>query len=91
METKWQGSREMDKSSVELLIDPKEVMRENLKFLREYARRLLLEEDDSLSPIEDFKEVLMAEFLALGKSLKLTERDMTVLLFRGLLDRPWSW
>jgi hypothetical protein len=81
----------MDNSGVELLIDPKEVMRENLKFLREYARRLLLEEDDSLSPIEDFKEALMAEFLALGKSLKLTERDMTVLLFRGLLDQPLYW
>ena len=81
----------MDNSSVELLTDHREVIRENLKFLREYARRLLVEEDDSLSPMEDFKEALMSEFLALGKALKLTERDMMVLLFRGVLDRCLSW
>lgn len=81
----------MDNSSVELLTDPNEVIRENLKFLREYARRLLVEEDDSLSPMEDFKEALMSEFLALGKAVKLTERDMMVLLFRGVLDPRLFW
>jgi hypothetical protein len=74
----------------ELLADPREVIRENLKFLREYARRLLLEEDDALVAIEDFKDALMQEFLAVGQSLQLTERDMMVLLFRGILDKC-SW
>ena len=77
----------METIKKELLADPKEVIRENLRFLREYARRLLMEEDDALVAIEDFKDVLMQEFLAVGKSLKLTERDMMVLLFRGILDK----
>ena len=81
----------MDNSRAEILTDPKGVMRENLKFLREYARRLLVEEDDSLIPIEDFKDALMIEFLALGQAVKLTERDMMVLLFRGVLDRRALW
>jgi hypothetical protein len=80
----------METIKEELLADPKEVIRENLKFLREYARRLLLEEDDGLTVIEDFKDVLMQEFLAVGKPLKLTERDMMLLLFRGILDKC-SW
>ena len=75
----------------ELLADPKEVIRDNLKFLREYARRLLVEEDDSLVSLEDFKNVLMEEFLIIGKSLRLTERDMAVLLFRGILDKCVFW
>jgi hypothetical protein len=85
-----QGSPQIGKIETikeELLADPKEVIREDLKFLREYARRLLLEEDDALVAIEDFKDILMQEFLAVGKSLKLTERDMMVLLFRGILDK----
>jgi hypothetical protein len=80
----------MESIKEELLTDPREVIRENLKFLREYASRLLLEEDDALVAIEDFKDVLMQEFLAVGGSLKLTERDMMVLLFRGILDKC-SW
>jgi hypothetical protein len=81
----------MESSRIESLADPKEVIRDNLKFLREYARRLLIEEDDSLVPIEDFKDVLMKEFLVIGDSLKLTERDMAVLLFRGILDKCVFW
>jgi hypothetical protein len=81
----------MESSRVESLADPKEVIRDNLKFLREYARRLLIEEDDSLVSLEDFKNVLMEEFLVIGKSLRLTERDMTVLLFRGILDKCVFW
>jgi hypothetical protein len=81
----------METTRPEALTNPKEIMRENLKFLREYARRLLTEEDDSLSPMEDFKDILMKEFLAVGKSLKLTERDLMVLLFRGILDKCRLW
>ncbi|HZA24404.1 MAG TPA: hypothetical protein VFA32_17690 [Dehalococcoidia bacterium] len=81
----------MESSRIESLADPKEVIRDNLKFLREYARRLLVEEDDSLVPIEDFKDVLMKEFLVIGRALKLTERDMAVLMFRGILDKCVSW
>jgi hypothetical protein len=81
----------METTRIESLADPKEVIRDNLKFLREYAKRLLIEEDDSLVPMEDFKDVLMQEFLVIGRYLQLTERDMAVLLFRGILDRCVSW
>ncbi|MFQ6026572.1 MAG: hypothetical protein ACE5Q6_03540 [Dehalococcoidia bacterium] len=68
----------------EALENPREVMRENLEFLREYARRVIVEDDDTLTPIEDFKDALMGEYLAVGQSFQLTERDLVVLIFRGL-------
>ena len=68
----------------EALENPREVMKENLEFLREYARRVLVEDDDTLTPIEDFKDALMSEYLAVGQSFNLTERDLIVLIFRGL-------
>ncbi len=68
------------------LISPKEIMQENLVFLREYARLLLIEEDETLTPVEDFKDVLMQEFMAMGTYLKLTERDMMLLIFKDILS-----
>ena len=81
----------METSNAKTLTDPKEVVRENLKFLREYARRLLVEDDDSLVPIEDFKDILMQEYLSVGQDLGLTERDLMVLLFRDILDKSLFW
>ena len=69
------------------LIRPQEIMQENLVFLREYARLLLIEEDETLTPVEDFKDVLMQEFMAMGTYLKLTERDMMLLLFKDILSQ----
>ena len=69
------------------LIRPQEIMQENLVFLREYARLLLIEEDETLTPVEDFKDVLMQEFMTMGTYLKLTERDMMLLLFKDILSQ----
>ena len=77
----------MSTTEVSTLTSPKEVIKENLKFLREYAKRLLVEDDDSLVPIEDFKDILMKEYLAVGASMGLTERDLMVLIFKDLLDQ----
>lgn len=77
----------MTASRANPLTDPKDVILENLKFLREYARRLLVEDDDSLVPIEDFKDVLMTEYLTTGTTLGLTERDLMVLVFKNVLDQ----
>jgi hypothetical protein len=77
----------MEKSDTKNLTTPREILQENLVFLREYAKLLLLEEDESLTPIEDFKDVLMQEFLAMGTYLQLTERDMMVLVFKDILDQ----
>ena len=75
----------MEKSPGTNLISPQEIMQENLVFLREYARLLLIEEDETLTPVEDFKDVLMQEFLAMGTYLKLTERDM-MMIFKDILS-----
>ena len=77
----------MTAGSGNTLSDPKEVILQNLKFLGEYARRLLVEDDDSLVPIEDFKDVLMKEYLAVGDTLCLTERDLMMLVFKNILDQ----
>ncbi len=76
----------MEQSLGPNLISPKEIMQENLVFLREYARLLLIEEDEPLTPVEDFKDVLMQEFMAMGTYLKLTERDMMLLIFKDILS-----
>ena len=68
----------------EALNNPKEVMRENLEFLREYARRVLVDDDDTLTAIEDFKDALMGEYLSVGRDFQLTDRDLVVLIFRDL-------
>ena len=77
----------MPAGSGNTLSNPKEVILQNLKFLGEYARRLLVEDDDSLVPIEDFKDVLMKEYLAVGDTLCLTERDLMMLVFKNILDQ----
>ena len=77
----------MEQSPGTNLIRPQEIMQENLVFLREYARLLLIEEDETLTPVEDFKDVLMQEFMAMGTYLKLTERDMMLLLFKDILSQ----
>lgn len=76
----------MEKSPGTNLISPQEIMQENLVFLREYARLLLIEENETLTPVEDFKDVLMQEILAMGTYLKLTERDMMLLIFKDILS-----
>jgi hypothetical protein len=76
----------MEQSLGPNLISPQEIMQENLVFLREYARLLLIEEDETLTPVEDFKDVLMQEFMAMGTYLKLTERDMMLLIFKDILS-----
>ncbi len=76
----------MEQSTGSNLISPQEIMQENLVFLREYARLLLIEEDESLTPVEDFKDVLMQEFMAMGIYLKLTKRDMMLLIFKDILS-----
>lgn len=74
-------------SDIKNLSTHREILQENLVFLREYAKLLLVEEDESLTPIEDFKDVLMQEFLAMGTYLQLTERDMMMLVFKDILDQ----
>jgi hypothetical protein len=57
-------------------------MRQNLIFLREYAKRVIVDGDESVTALEDVKEALIEEVWRVGKSYQLTERDMTVLLYK---------
>ena len=77
----------MTAGSGNTMSDPKEAILENLKFLREYARHLLVEDDDSLVPIKDLKDALMKEYLAVGDTLGLTERDLMMLVLKNILDQ----
>ncbi len=67
--------------------DPKKAMRQNLAFLKEYANRVILEGDTSLSPLTDVKDALIRDFWNCGSAFNLTERDLVVLLYRGLLPQ----
>ena len=67
--------------------DPKHAMQQNLLFLREYAKKVILEGDESLTALEDVKEALIKEVWRVGESFQLTERDVAVLLYKGVLPQ----
>ena len=67
--------------------DLKHEMRQNLQFLREFARRAMVEGDTSLSALEDVKEAIVDEVWKAGAALGLTERDLVVLLYKGVLPQ----
>ena len=65
--------------------DPKKAMRQNLTFLREYAKRVIVDGDDSLTPLEDVKDALVQEIWKSGENFNLTKRDVVMLLYKGVL------
>ena len=65
--------------------DPRHEMHQNLLFLREYAKKVLVEGDQSLTALEDVKEAIVEEVWKAGESYRLTERDLVMLLYKGVL------
>ncbi len=65
--------------------DPKKALRQNLTFLREYAKRVIVAGDDSLTPLEDIKDALIQEVWKSGETFGLTQRDLVLLLYKGIL------
>ena len=70
--------------------DPRKAMRQNLTFLREYAKRVIVE--GAVHP--DF---LRQRFLNIvrgvrknGKSFNLTDRDVAMLIYKGVLPKAQS-
>jgi len=62
--------------------DPRELMAQHPLALREYARRVVVH-GESLAPHEEGdKARRMAEFLALGRAFKLTDREIVSLVYR---------
>ena len=67
--------------------DPKKEFDAHLEKLRHYAHRTeRLGETLSVEELED-RTWRMLEFRAIGSTFKLTNREMTVLLYKGILPR----
>jgi len=64
--------------------DPKQALRDNMVFLREYAKRVIVEKDESLAPLGDVKTALVRDVWNAGRSYGLTERDLVVLIYQGV-------
>ena len=64
---------------------PQQYMLQNLTFLREYAKRVIVEGDSSLTPLEDVKDALIQEVWRTGDTFKLTKRDVVILMYKGVL------
>ncbi len=64
--------------------DPKQALKENMVFLREYARRVIVEDEEDLTPLGDVKTALVQDVWKAGKSYGLTERDLVVLIYQGV-------
>jgi len=63
---------------------PRELMREHLRVLREYARQVLLKGEALTPRHEDDWAQRMGEFLAIGESFRLTPKELVHLVFRDL-------
>jgi hypothetical protein len=66
--------------------DPKQALRDNMLFLREYAKRVIVEKDESLTPLGDVKTALVQDVWNAGRSYGLTERDLVVLIFQDVFS-----
>ena len=64
--------------------NPKQALRDNMVFLREYAKRVIVEKDESLTPLGDVKTALVQDVWNAGRSVGLTERDLVVLIYQGV-------
>ena len=64
--------------------DPRQALRDNMVFLREYAKRIIVEKDESLTPLGDVKTALVQDVWNAGRSYGLTERDLVVLIYQGV-------
>ena len=76
----------MDTDKLQTRSGTKETLEGNRLVLREYARRVIVEKDRSLAMLQDLMGGLMRDYLRQGESLRLTQRDLVVLLYRGVLD-----
>jgi hypothetical protein len=63
------------------------MLRQNIQFLREYAKRLVVEGDERLTPLEGVKDGLMKEVREASRIYNLTERDVAILIYKGVLPR----
>jgi len=65
--------------------DPKELFRQDLASLREYAARVLTQGERLSTPEEQDVAAQVDELFAVGSAFRLTRAEIAALLFRGLL------
>ena len=65
--------------------NPTELMTQHFTILREYGRRVLMNEEELLPDEEQDKSVRMNEFIAIGTSYRCTEKEMVGLLYKGII------
>ena len=68
------------------LDETKEQIRHHAIVLREYAKWALLRGYVFPPSRESHREELVRQFLTMGAEVKLTERDMVLMLYRGLFQ-----
>ena len=67
------------------LKDPKKTAEEHVEKLREYARKVLVHGEALSEEEEADRASRMLEFHAIGNSFNLTDHEMVVILYKGLL------
>lgn len=67
--------------------DPKQRFSDYLTFLRKCAEQVVVQGVPLTGLQEDERETKFRDFADLGDSMKLTERDMVVLMFEGLFHQ----
>ena len=68
--------------------DPKSLVAEHLATIRGYAERVLTRRESLDASESADVDSRVAELFAIGSSFRLTEREMVVLLYRGLFPSP---
>ena len=65
-------------------VNPKELMSQHQAALRAYAKRVMVQ-GDGLTPAEDDDRARrMQEYMAIGRSLNVTHKEMVAVIFRGM-------
>ena len=68
-------------------VTAKEIMAQHQEALIDYARRVLVNEEFLEQNEADDLAVRMLEFMAVGSSFSCTEKELVMLLYRGLFRR----
>ena len=77
----------MSTNSLNALPESKLMLRQNVQFLRKYAKMLVVEGAERLTSLEGAKDGLMKEVWEASRFYNLTERDVAILIYKGVLPR----
>jgi regulatory protein YycI of two-component signal transduction system YycFG len=70
------------------LNDPRDTVAEHLKALKAYVKKNLVHGEELTEAEKADKSTRLVEFVAIGDSFRLTEKEMVQLIFRDMLREP---